>query len=120
MHRFVSPVDQLALEENRETTQLFRLVTGIHRDIGLIPVTERAKSLEVCALSLDLYGRILSAGFPEVSRTQFIEGFTLLSFYLVFDWQTVAIPTWNVRRIESGQSPRLDDDVLQHLIESVA
>ena len=39
---------------------------------------------------------------------------------LVFDRQAVAVPTRDIRCIETGQRLRADDDVLENLIDRVA
>jgi hypothetical protein len=39
---------------------------------------------------------------------------------LVFDRQAVAVPARHIGRVETGQRPRADDDVLEDLVDRVA
>ena len=79
-----------------------------------------AEALEIRALHVDLRERVLAARLPERARVELLAPRGQRFLDLVLDRQAVAIPARHVRRIEAVERARLDDDVLQHLVDRVA
>ncbi len=120
MHRLVALVEMAIADDLRERAQLLRLVAGRERQIRIGPVAHDAKAHEILALHVDLRERIFTARLPERLRVEFL-GIAAKRFLdLVLDRQPMAIPARHVRRIEAVERARLDDDVLQDLVEGVA
>ena len=117
VHRLQSTVDVAAFHHALEHADLAGLVAEIHRAVRMPPVAQHAEALEVGHLQRDLLGRIgaalgLDFGAGQVAAEGLLD--------LVLDRQTVAIPAGNVGRVEAFELPRLDDHVLQDLVDGVA
>ena len=120
VNRLETFVDVATLVDLREGAQLLAFVTRRHRQIGVIPVTHHAKADEVSPLAIDLLGGEFTAGRAECAWIDLGVGAARRFFDLVLDRQAVAIPAGDVGRIEAIERTRLDDDVLQHLVDRVA
>ena len=116
MHGFGALVEEPVLVDAAERTNDVRLGREVHRQIGIEPISEYAEPDEVLALPLDLALRVIAAQLAE--RIGF-DVLAVLLLDLVLDRQAMAIPTRDVRRIVSGKRTRLDDDVLENLIDRV-
>jgi outer membrane protein len=89
----------------------------VHRAVGWRPVAQHAQALEVGHLQRDLLGGVGAAlGLHLVAA----EVAAVLLLDRVLDRQAVAVPAGHVLRVEAGQLPRLDDHVLEHLVDGVA
>jgi hypothetical protein len=89
----------------------------VHRQIGVLPVAEDAETLEVGALAVDLLGGIVPAGDAKLGRADLVARFALLLLDLQLDRQAVTVPARHIGRIEAVERARLDDDVLEHLVD---
>src|SRR5262249_27510662 len=87
----VTVVDDLA-----ERSNLLRLIARIHRQIGIVPITEHAQSLEISALRCHLRRSKGSAGGTKAGGVQFLAGLTVLLLDRELDRQAMAIPSGNV------------------------
>src|SRR6202007_765408 len=96
-----------------------RLVSRRHREIGTIPVPEHSQALEVDPLLIHLLLRERPAGGSEGTRIQLLPRAAVLLLHLLLDRQPMTVPTRDVRRIESVEGARLDDDVLEDLVDGV-
>ena len=69
---------------------------------------------------LDLLRREGAAGGAEGVGVELLARTTVFLLDRMFDGQPVAVPARDVRRIEALERARLDDDVLEDLVERVA
>src|ERR1700733_4650572 len=86
----------------------------------MIPITQHTEALEVRALQVDLLLRVGAAGGTKSRDVQLVSRPPVLLLHLQLDGQAVAIPTGNVRRVETVERVRLDDDVLENLVDGMA
>ncbi len=119
-------VDETAADEASELARDDRLVRRIHRDVGVVPVAEHTKALELAALDVDEALRVLAA-FPAflngIHRVADVDAGAVeaeLFVDLMLDRQPVAIPARHVDCVEAGHRAGFDDHVLQHLVQDVA
>ena len=115
-----APHDVAVADDACEGAQLFRLVLRQHGQVRVVPVAEHAQALEVLALSIDLAGRVVAAGLPEGARVEPLPDAAVLLLHLLLDRQAVAVPARHVGRVVAVQRARLDDDVLEDLVDRVA
>ena len=113
---FVNPA---ALDKTREHARRLGLVMVRHREIRIVPFAEDAESFEVARLAFQRILRMLAADPPESLNAQltlllplFLEG----AFDVCFDWQTVAVVTGHVRRVETHHRARFDDKVFKNFV----
>ena len=119
MHRLQSLVDVTVAQDLRERAQLLGLVEGLHRHVGMVPVAHHAESLEVDALGFDLRQRVLATRLAEFAWAERLHFLAARLLDLMLDRQAVAVPAGHVRRVVAVERARLDDDVLQHLVDRV-
>src|SRR6185437_2656662 len=120
VHGLHALVEVSVLDNAAESTQLLRLISRRHREIGVVPVSQHTQALEVRALQIHLLLRERPASRPESGRVDLLPRAAVLLLHLQLDRQPVAVPARDVWRIEAIERPRLDDDVLEDLIEGVA
>jgi hypothetical protein len=106
-------------DDAAEGAQLLGLVSGRHREIRTLPVAEHTETLEVAALLLDLLGRERAAGRAERVGVELLPGPPVLLLDGVLDGQTVAVPAGDIGCVVTLERARLDDDVLEDLVERV-
>ncbi len=109
-----------AADDRGECAQLLGLVTRGHREVRILPVAHHAEALEIRHLDLHLARRVLAAGLAERVGIEFLADAPVLLLDLLLDRQAVAVPARHVGRVEAIERARLDDDVLQHLVDGVA
>ena len=103
-----------------QRTDLVRFEAEIERLVRVVPVADHAQALEVPALEVDLRLGVFAALLPELDRIQLHADLAELLLDGDLDRQAVAVPAGDVGRIEAGQVFRLDDDVLQDLVDRMA
>ncbi len=110
-------VDVAPVDEFDEGARDGGFVVGRERQVGLIPAAEDPQAAELRALNADPLHGVLAALFADLRDRHL--GFFGAEFliHLVLDGQTVAIPSGHVGRVEAGHAFRLDDEVLEHLVE---
>jgi hypothetical protein len=113
-------VEMSVADDLAEGAQLLRLVRRVHGAIGVVPVAQHAQSLEVHALQFYLLLRIGATRGAKGRRVELLARAAVLLLHLQLDGQTMAVPTRDVRRIEPVQRARLDDDVLENLVDGMA
>ena len=72
------------------------------------------------ALQIDLLLRVSAAGGAECGGVELLARTTVLLLHLQLDGQPVAVPTRDVGRVEPVERARLDDDVLENLVDGMA
>jgi hypothetical protein len=117
VHRLQAAIDEAALDQPLERADLAGLVAEVHGPVRMLPVAEHAQALEVGHLLGDLLGGVGAAPGLHLVAAQ-LAPVGLLD--LVLDRQAVAVPARHVHGIEAGQLARLDDHVLEHLVDRMA
>ena len=109
-------VDESVFVKRKERRQHDRLILRIHRGIRPVESSEHADALELGALQVEKFLRILAALGAHVGglHLQLLAAQFLVDLDL--DGQPVAIPPRHVRRVKPGHGLRLDDEILQALI----
>src|SRR3546814_19119004 len=92
----------------------------IEAAVRVFPVANHAQALEVLALDVDLRIGVLAALLPEFDRIELHPDLAVFFLDRDLDRQAVAVPARDVGRVEAGQVLRLDDDVLEDLVDRVA
>ena len=85
----------------------------------MIPVADYAKALEVSLLGLNLGLRVLAALLTELSGGYLAAGLSDLLFNLELNRETVAVPARDIGSVIAGERLRLEDDVLQDLVDGM-
>ena len=117
VHGLHALVEVAVGDDAAEGAQLLRLVLRRHGEVGMVPVTQHAEALEVGALQIDLLVRKGAAGGAEGAGVQLVARPAVLFLDLQLDRQAVAVPARHVGRIEAVERARLDDDVLEDLVD---
>ena len=117
VHRLQPLVEVTLFEDSAERADFVGLGLECHRQVRVVPLAKNAEADEVLLLALDLLGGKGARQFAHlvagnVLAVQFLD--------LVLDRQAVAVPAGNIRRIETGQRLRANDDVLENLVHRVA
>ena len=97
-----------------------RLVLERHRQVRLIPVAEDAEPLELVGHDADEPLGVGPAGAAEIRRAELPLLRPQLAVDLQLDRQAVTVVAGHVRRVEARHRPRLDDEVLEDLVEGRA
>ena len=121
VHRLLAAVHEALLDHVGELTQLIGLVLRGQRQVRVGPIAQDAESLELLPLQIDVLAGIGVAGRPDGGRVGF--GFALgaqLLGHFRLDGQTVAVPAGDVRGLESAQRLRLQDQILEDLVQGGA
>ena len=113
-------VDEFLFQKVVERRQHHRLVLRSHGGVGLVPASEDADAFELLALQIEKFLRVLSARFPDLQlgHLQFLAAQLLIDLDL--DGQAVAIPSRDVRRVESRHGLGFDDEILQALVQRMS
>ena len=119
VHGLLALVDHLLLDELAERAHDRRLVFELQRLVRIVPGAENAEALEVAALDVDVLFGVGPAGAAEVRRAHLLLLRAELAIDLQLDRQAVAVPAGKVRRVEAKHVVRLDDEVLEDLVERV-
>jgi hypothetical protein len=109
------------LDDQREGAQLIGLVARRHGQIGMIlPIAEHARALEVTALQASIcFCAYFAARSAKRLGVDFLTHAAVRFLHLHLDRQAVAIPTGHVRGVVAIQGARLDDHVLENLVDRV-
>ena len=116
VHRLGTLIQITVFVDFAERAHDVGLGSEIHGQIGTLPVAQHTEADEILLLSFHLLSGIFAAQLAEFRRGDIL---AVVLLHHQFDRQTVAIPTGHVRRIEAVQRLRLDDDVLQDLVDGV-
>ena len=119
VHRLETLVDHPGLKEASERVGDGRLILEGHRQIRMVPVAEDGQPLEVVALDVDVFRGELPACAAEVGRRHLLLFRAQLLVHCVLDGEAMAVPARHIRRVVSEHRARLDDDVLENLVQGV-
>ena len=103
-----------------ERTNDTRFVFEIHGQIGFVPFAKNPQAFKVLALSVDLFECIRTAACAESGFVDVFSGLAYIGFNLVFDWQTMAVPARNIRRVIAVELSAFDNHVLDDFVDCVA
>ena len=113
--------DQVAPADDRgKGAQLLCLIARCHREIRIVPVADDPETLEIHALRFHLARSELPAGLAEGVGIELLAHASMFLLDLLLDWQAMAVPARHVRRVVAVERARLDDDVLEDLVDRVA
>ena len=73
----------------------------IHCQVGVIPVTDNAHTLEVLALIVYLFSCILATLLTKLRCGHFMTGLTHFLLNVEFNRQAMAVPAGHVRRVKT-------------------
>ena len=105
---------ETALDDLGQGTDFTGLVLEVHGLVRVVPFAEHAQADEFGLLPFDLLGGIGAAQFAGFIRAQVL---AVGHFDFVFDWQAVAVPARDIRRVETRQGLRAQDHVLENLVQ---
>ena len=119
VHRAQPLVDKSLLKKSVKSFQHDRLILRTHGRVRIIETAEHANAFELLALKIKKFLGVTPALQTNIYclHLQFFATQHLVNFDL--DGQTMAIPSRDIGRVESGHCLRLDDEVLETLVESV-
>ncbi len=100
-------IDRAALHHFSEDAEDVRLVGGIHREVGLLPIAEDAEAAERFPLDIDEAGGELGAAAADFGRFKACG----LLHDLELDRQSVAVPAGDEGGVEAGHGLRFHDHV---------
>ena len=78
------------------------LVFGGHRGVGVVPAPEDADALELLALKVEILLSVLPARQADLGGVHLELLFAELLVDLDLDRQSVAVPSWDIGRVESA------------------
>ena len=116
-HRLQSLIDASPLYECAELTNDRGLIARIHREIGVLPITQDAEPLKLLTLNHVKFFRIFPA---ESADGRSIERLFLVAEFfedLMFNRQAMAIPPWHIGHLVARHRLRFDDDVFENLVQ---
>src|SRR5471032_91288 len=105
---------ETALDDFGQGTDFPGLVLEVHGLVRVVPLAQHAQADEFGLLPFDLLGGVGTAQFTGFIRVQV---FAVGHFDFVFDRQAVAVPTRNIRRVETRQGFRAQDHVLENFVQ---
>src|SRR4029077_6966664 len=112
-------IDTSPLHEFPELTNDRGLIAGIHREIGMLPITQDAEPLKLLTLNRVKLLRIIPAEFADSRSIERLFLVAKLFEHLMFDRQAMAIPPWHIRHLVACHRLRFDDDVFENLVQRV-
>ncbi len=89
-----------------------RLVAVVHGQVGIVPLAHDTEALELVSLDVDELLGVSPTTAANLGLCHLLFFGPELLVHIVFDGQTMAVPTRNVGGVEAGHLPGTDDDVL--------
>ena len=117
VNRLLAAIDKSLLNQVGEQTQFLRLVSGVQREVWVVPLAQHTKPLELLALRVDEAQRVLLARLADGGRRGV--GVAVLAHLLrdlEFDRQSVAVPARHIRHMFAAQRLVLENEVLENLV----
>ena len=103
-----------------QRADLVGLEVEAQRLVRVVPVADHAQALEIGALQVDLLLGVLAALLAELLGIELGTDLAPLLLDRDLDRQAVAVPARHVGRVVAVQVARLDDDVLEDLVDRMA
>ena len=117
VHRLLAFVNEAPIDEAPERASDRRLVPEIHRQIRFIPGAEHAEALKLRGHRADKSFGVRTARATEVGHGHVPLFRPELAVDLQLDRQPMAVVADDERCVETGHRTRLDDEILQNLVE---
>ena len=117
--RLEAAIDEAFFKKAVEGFESAGLVVAGHGFVGRIPAAEAADAHELRGLQIDVFLRV-GAACIQHRRDRHLKLFAAeLLVDLDFDGQAVAVEAGNIGCIEAGHGLRLDDEILEAVVERV-
>ena len=105
---------ETALDDFGQGADFTGLVLEVHGLVRVVPIAQHAQADEFGLLPFDLLGGVGAAQLAGLVGAQVL---AVGHFDFVFDRQAMAVPTRNIRRVETRKGFRTDDHVLENLVQ---
>ena len=119
VHRLRAFVQVAVTDDFAQRTDDVGFGFEIHGQVRMRPVAQHAQTDKVSALTVNLGGSVFAAFRAEFCGGELLTRLTVLLLHFQLDWQTMAVPARNVRRVISRESFGLHDNVFQNLVYRV-
>ena len=119
MHGLEAAVQMPAVNNFGQRADNVRLKPKIHGQVRLRPVSEHAHPHEIGFLSLDLLAGIVAALLPELGCRHLMPRLADFLLYIELNGQAVAVPTGDIRSINTRQGLGFDDDIFEYLVDGM-
>src|SRR5579872_6674211 len=86
----------------------------------MVEFTEDADTLKLTALQIEIFLRVLSARSAHLCGRHLQLLAAQLFVYFDLDGKSVAVPSWDVRRIETGHCFGFHHEIFQAFVQGVA
>ncbi len=120
VHRLLALVDQATFDELAQRPCDVRLIPRVHRQVVVIPVAEHHQPLELGRHHVRVAAGVLAAGAADLGDRHVALLRPELAIDLELDRQAVAVVARQIGHVEARHRARLDDEVLQDLVEGRA
>jgi len=117
VHRLSGLVQGTLADERAQLSDDGGLVPVGHGHIRVLPQAEHAEALEFLTLDVEIFSGILPAVFPDLGLGHAADLLAHGYLHLVFDGKPVAVPPGKIERVVTHHEERLDDDVLEDLVQ---
>jgi hypothetical protein len=117
MDGLLALVDEALVDEFPQGARDRGLIAEVHRQVGMFPVAEDRQTLELGRHDADEPLGVGAAGAAEIGHGHVALLRPKLAVDLQLDRQAVAVVARHIRRVEAGHRSRLDDEVLENLVQ---
>src|SRR5262249_22439853 len=117
VNRLLPFVDETLLNESPENSRDRRLIPEVHRQIGTVPRAENAEALKLFSHRTDEAFGVGPARAAELRHGHVSLFRTELTVHLQLDRESVAVEANHIRCVVAGHRSRLDDELLENLVE---
>ena len=119
VHRLRAFVQMAVTDDFAQRTDDVGFSFEVHSQVRVRPVAQYTQTDKVRTLAVNLRGSVFAAFCTELSGGELLTWLAKLLLYFQLDWQTVAVPARNVRRVISREAFGLHDNVFQNLVYRV-
>ena len=120
MHWLEALVHMAVIDNTRQRAHDIGLELEVHGQVGIEPVPDDTHADKIGTLAIDLSGSVVTAFFAKLLRAHLDARFTHLLLDIEFNGQAVTVPARHIGGIEARQGPRLDDNILEDLVDGMA
>ena len=92
----------------------------VHGQVGTFPVAKDTETNKALTLAIDLLHGIFATLFAEGGVLDFDPGLANLLFHIVFNGQTVTVPTGDIGGIIAAHGARFNDNIFKGFIHRMA
>jgi len=120
VNRLITALEMALADDLTEGTQNIGLGLRVHCQIRVLPVAQHTQALEVLALPGNLLAREIPTGIAKMRWCHGITGLADGLLHLVFNGQTVTVPTRHIDRVIAIETAGLDDNILENFVNGMA